>query len=77
MQLAIRGFVALSRYLFNDESLVDEGGRRRYLFPRDFSQAGINLLDDAVIHEFLLVACGGIQSKNYEGLRQLLRKPFL
>lgn len=60
MQLAILGFVALSRYLFSNESLVDEGGRRRYLFPRDFSQASISLLHDAKFLELFLIVSGEI-----------------
>ncbi|CAN0285214.1 unnamed protein product, partial [Hapterophycus canaliculatus] len=38
MRLAILGFVSVSRYVLGDESLVKEGTRRRYLFPRDWSQ---------------------------------------
>ena len=39
MQLTILGFVSLSHYVFRDEPLINESGRRSCLFPRDFSQA--------------------------------------
>ena len=38
LRLTILGFTAMCRYLFSREDWVKEGGRRRFLHPRVFSQ---------------------------------------
>lgn len=46
MRTTILGFVALSRYVFADEDLVKgkDGGARRFLYPRMFTQVRRSLL---------------------------------